>query len=278
MSTVARSSPFVQIKAGCEEPPIFIAHGLSGTVQFRKLARHIQTDHTIYGIRAPGVNGLAEPLERVEDMAKLYLEGLDVLLPKGPYMLIGYSFGGLVALEMAQRLSESGKTVALLVLIDAYPHPHFLPALQRLPLFGKRVKSHLREMRQLSPQRALAYFVNGLKRRLHFPGALHESQRPPETLGLSFAETALRRVNQKAYLAYSRYQPRFYNGKISFVATRTESFFPGDPCAVWGHLASDFEVEAIPGDHLSIVTTDFEQLAAVLTKYIKQVPSCQLRS
>jgi acetoacetyl-CoA synthetase len=271
MSTLLRFSPFVQIKAGTEKPPIVIAHGLSGVVQFSELAQHIQTGRPIYGIQAKGIDGKEEPLERVEDMAELYLDALAELYPSGPYILIGYSFGGLVALEMAQRLVVSGKTVALLVLLDAYPHPHFLPGPDRLRLFMKRVRSHAKQIRELPLANAVSYFVNGLKRRLHFPGALHESQRPPETLGLSFAETALRRVNQKAYLAYSRYQPRFYRGKIKFVTTEIKSFFPGNPVRVWGKQVSELEIEVIPGDHLNIVTTEFKALASVLTRYLKTV-------
>lgn len=273
MATLTRFSPFIEIKTGDEKPPIFITHGLSGTVQFFELAKHIRTSHPIYGIQAKGIDGTEQPLERVEDMAKLYLEALGELHPHGPYILMGYSFGGLVALEMAQRLSENGKKVALLVLLDAYPHPRFMPAPQRFGLFVRRMRSHARQMRQLSLASALSYFVNGLKRRLHFPGALHESQRPPETLGLSFAETALRRVNQKAYLAYANYQPRFYRGKIKFVTTEVKSFFPGDPATVWGNLTAELEVEAVPGNHLNIVTTEFEALASVLTRYVKEVTS-----
>src|ERR1700723_776119 len=121
MSTLTRFSPLVLIKAGGETPPIFIVHGLSGFVQFRELADHIQTNHPIYGIQAQGIDGMAEPLERVEDMAQLYVETLQELCPYGPYILIGYSFGGLVALEMAQRLSGGGKKIALLALLDTYP-------------------------------------------------------------------------------------------------------------------------------------------------------------
>ncbi len=271
MPTLQRFSPFVQIKAGRERPPIFIAHGLGGTVQFSELAEHIRTGNPIYGIQAQGIDGKDEPLERVEDMAQLYLDALEELYPRDPYILIGYSFGGLVALEMAQRLSEKGKNIALLVLLDAYPHPHFLPAPDRLRLFVKRMVRHATQMRQLPLSNALSYFMSGLKRRLHFPGALHESQRPPETLGLSFPETALRRVNQKTYLAYSRYQPRPYHGKIKFVTTEIKSFFPKDPVRVWGDLVADLEVEVIPGHHLNIVTTEFEGLASVLTRYLKQV-------
>src|SRR5947208_14443890 len=69
--TPRRPSPFVHLKAGSEKPPIFIAHGLCGTVQFTELAKHIRTGHPIYGIQGKGLDEIEEPLERVEDMAKI---------------------------------------------------------------------------------------------------------------------------------------------------------------------------------------------------------------
>jgi surfactin synthase thioesterase subunit len=58
---------------------------------------------------------MEEPFERIEDMAEFYLDALNELQPQGPYILIGYSFGGLVALEMAKCLLDEGRSVALLV-------------------------------------------------------------------------------------------------------------------------------------------------------------------
>jgi acetoacetyl-CoA synthetase len=120
-------SPFVQIKDGDGSPPIFIAHGLCGTVQFYKLAKHIRTGNPVYGIQAKGIDGTEQPFDRVEDMGRFYLESLKHRHPEGPYILVGYSFGGLIALDMAQHLFESGKEVALLVLVDTYPHPRYWP-------------------------------------------------------------------------------------------------------------------------------------------------------
>src|SRR5256885_1172876 len=159
MSTQTRTSPFVKIRDGSQKPPIVIAHGLSGLVQFGELAKHIRTDHPIYGIRARGIDGAEEPLDRVEDMAQLYLDTLDELDPGNSYILIGYSFGGLVAYEMAQRLVARGKNIKLLVLLDSYPHPHFLPARDRLRLFAKRMKGHVQQMWELPFSKSLAYFV-----------------------------------------------------------------------------------------------------------------------
>src|SRR5437870_4992319 len=62
--TPRRLSPFVHLKTGSEKPPIFIAHGLCGTVQFTELAKHIRTGHPIYGIQGKGLDEIEELLER----------------------------------------------------------------------------------------------------------------------------------------------------------------------------------------------------------------------
>jgi acetoacetyl-CoA synthetase len=115
-----------------------MAHVLGGCASFSRLAKHIRTGHPIYGIQAKGVDGMEESFDRIEDMAQFYLDALNELQPQGPYSLIGYSFGGLVALEVAQRLSEDGRNVGLLARVDANPDPRYLSAGQRLRLSAQR--------------------------------------------------------------------------------------------------------------------------------------------
>lgn len=263
-----RFSPFVQMKAGHEQPPILIAHGLEGGPRFFELAKHIRTDHPIYGIQAKGVDGMEEPLDRVEDMAAFYLDSIRDLQPHGPYVLVGYSFGGLVALEMAQRMSEHGESVALLVLVGAYPHPRYLSPSQRLRLMARRAAGHISEMKRRPAREAIPYVVGGVERRLHIAGIRGRGDRLPGASPLSLAQTTLR-VKDAAYLALARYRPRVYSGRIKFVKSEIDPYFPADPVAVWGHLAAGVEVETVPGGHLDIVAADFEGLAAVLTRYVK---------
>jgi acetoacetyl-CoA synthetase len=272
--SLPRLSPVVPLKAG-SDPPILIAPGLSGRAGFWSLAKHIQTDHAICGIQARGVDGLDEPLDRIEDMAQLYLDALQALpqndLPQNamqhaPYVLIGYSFGGLVALEMAQRLSEAGKNVALLVLVDTYPHPRFLSFGERLRLTAQRARRHVSEVQRRPARSAISYLVHRLKRRLRSAGFGGPAIRVADT---TLTQTT-RKVKEKAYVALDNYRPRVYNGKIKFIKSASDTYFPGDPVAVWANLAADFEVETVPGGHLDMVTTHFEVLAAVLTRYLKE--------
>lgn len=91
-TTLPRFSPFVQLKAGCKEPPILIAPGLDGCASFSKLVTRIRTHHPIYAMQAMGVDGIENPFDCVENMAQYFVEGLNELQADGPYILIGYSF------------------------------------------------------------------------------------------------------------------------------------------------------------------------------------------
>jgi acetoacetyl-CoA synthetase len=265
--TLPRFSPFVQIKAGDKQPPILIVHGLAGTLPFFGLAQHIRTSHPIYGIQAKGVDGLEEPLESVEDMASFYLDSLKELQPHGPYMLIGYSFGGLVALEMAQRMRKNNENVALLVLLDAYPHPRYLTPDQRLSLIARRAMRNVYEIKQRL-SRTISYVSRRFERQLH-AGIYNDGNRLPEGSRLSF-EYATSRVKNKAYVALARYRPLFYEGKIKFVKSESDLYFPADPVAVWVNLAAGIECETVSAGHLDMVMTDTESLGSVLTRYVNE--------
>ncbi len=173
-----------------------------------------------------------------------------------------------MALEIAQRMLDKGESVAQLVMLDAYPHPRFLSRLQRARLIVTRVKSHLANMRQMPPSKALSFVFRAMKRRLRMGGTVIDSEGHLETQNSPFNKADLLRVKQQAFVAYANYRPEFYRGKIDFVTTEIKSFFPEDPAAVWGKLAEGLRVEVIPGDHLNIVTTHFETLATVLTRVL----------
>jgi acetoacetyl-CoA synthetase len=260
------------MKCGEGQPPIVIAHGLSGTIQVTKLAQHVDTPRPIYGLQAKGLDGLDEPFDRLEEMAQHYIGAIDELCQHQPCILIGYSFGGLVALEIAQRYAEKGKPVPMLILLDAYPHPRFMPLKWRTILFARRMWIHAQRVKQLPLRDKISYFVSGAKRRGIGEKALAGTTTElVEPRTLAFRKEARRRVNHYAYRAYENYRPRYFPGKISFVTTAEKTFFPGDPFQIWKPLTKEFEMETIPGNHLNILTTEFLPLAAVLSRYLQKV-------
>jgi thioesterase domain-containing protein len=262
-----RLSPLVKIKSGSEEHPIFFAHGLSGMVEYHILAQHIRTDYAIYGIQALGLDGCEEAFESIPDMATYYLDALLQKQPVGPYFLIGYSFGGLVALEMSQQLLARKQNVAMLALIDAYPHPRFMRLAQRLQVFVKRIRTHAENISEMPTESGFKYLVKGVKRRLRLEAPL-ETPRYLDRADISLAAT-VPWVKQKCYRAYARYRPKFYSGPVDFVSTKVQTFFPGSPTSVWSHLVGDLRIKKIPGDHLSILSTEYMPLAQALTEFIQ---------
>ena len=110
----------VEVQAGDGGMPLFCVHGIGGNVVgFRELARFLGSDQPVYGIEARGLYDDRPPDTSIEEMAAHYVAVTRVAWPRGPYALAGFSFGGVVAFEMARQLTASGARVALLALLDA---------------------------------------------------------------------------------------------------------------------------------------------------------------
>jgi surfactin synthase thioesterase subunit len=245
--TTPRVPPLVRLKSGSEEPPVFIAHGLGGSVMdFFQVVKHIQTPCAIHGMQAKGIDGVEKPLDRIEDMARYSLDAVKQVQPHGPYLLIGFSLGGLVALEMAQQLIAEREKIGLLLMLDSYPHVSRLSREQRA---------------RLSSRQTWRRFA----RRLHWLGV----SPPYQTTVEISPSAALQHFRDTSYLALERYQPRFYPGKINFVRAAIPTDFPANPSAIWSHLAQEFELKTVPGDHLGIMTTHFESLASVISCFLR---------
>jgi acetoacetyl-CoA synthetase len=241
-------SPLVLLKGGNEQSPIFIAPGVGGRASFSSLAKHMKTERAIYGIQAKGVDGLEEPLERIEDMAEFYSRAITQLQPQGPYFLIGYSFGGLLALEMAHRITAAGKRIATLVMIDTHPHPRYLPFGEKLRFNARRVRTAFWKRMNKSEER---------------------NEVSAKASSLSFAQT-MQRVKQSDLVALARYRPRFYPGAIRFVRPGTDPYLATNLLSVWKKLVNELQIETVPGDHLGMVATHPEGLAAVLSRYVRE--------
>ena len=112
-------SPLVAIKPGGKNPPFFCVHPIFGVIfPYCELAFQLGENQPFYGLQPKGIDGESSPLTRIEDMAADYIAALRTVQPKGPYFLGGWSFGGLVAFEMAQQLLAAGDEVAVLAVLD----------------------------------------------------------------------------------------------------------------------------------------------------------------
>jgi amino acid adenylation domain-containing protein len=227
-------SPVVPLQAGGTKPTFFFVHGLGGTVmRFHELAQHMVPDQPFYCFQAQGIDGKLPCLNTVEDMASLYVEHLRLAQPHGPYFLGGYSFGGLVALEMARRLQDDREQVALLALVDTY----FVKS--------KGSRSLLAKFFDLSAGQKVAYvkkrltrYRRGIKRRI-------------DALSLP---PAIKAVREACALAEGKYQPQAYSGAVVLFRASEKALRGLDETQVWGqYAAGGLEVHEIDGDHGNIL-------------------------
>ncbi|MEU7103947.1 amino acid adenylation domain-containing protein [Streptomyces sp. NPDC046215] len=113
------ASHLVPFRTGGPAAPVFCAPPLSGiSWLYAGLLRHIDRDHPVYGIQAEGPGGVSDLPGSVPAMAERYVDLMRSVHPRGPYHLVGWSFGGLVAHAMAVRLHELGEPAGTLCLVD----------------------------------------------------------------------------------------------------------------------------------------------------------------
>jgi acyl-coenzyme A synthetase/AMP-(fatty) acid ligase/thioesterase domain-containing protein/acyl carrier protein len=111
---------FVHLRAGSTDRRVFCFAGAGAlALQFLPLARRLE-GYDVTAFQAHGLEKRAKPDWTVEAHARRAMERIRKVQPAGPYRLLGHSFGGLVAFEIAQRLRSEGEEVAVLGLIDTF--------------------------------------------------------------------------------------------------------------------------------------------------------------
>ncbi len=102
--------------------PLFFVHDLYGTAWvLQPLAPLLGADQPLWGFESPLLAGPASPFTSLEAMAARYVSDLREVQPEGPYHLAGYSFGGVLAFEMARQLVAADQQVRFLGVVDVGP-------------------------------------------------------------------------------------------------------------------------------------------------------------
>ncbi|WRZ55902.1 amino acid adenylation domain-containing protein [Streptomyces sp. NBC_01294] len=108
------------LRAGGARAPLFCVHPAAGiSWVYSGLLRHLDPDRPVHGLQARGLRG-GSP-SSVTEIAEDYVRQIRAVQPEGPYHLLGWSFGGVVAQAMAVALQAEGQDIALLALLDALP-------------------------------------------------------------------------------------------------------------------------------------------------------------
>jgi len=157
-----RYSPMITIQAGrANVRPMFCVPGAGASViAFTGLAQAMDASIPIYGLQPRGLCGQMVPHIDVHSTVRAYLQAIRTIAPRGPYRLLGHSYGGWVAAEMARQLEAEGEKVEILVVLDSMPPPTLNPSQRRLSRL--EVLGRLIEIYELILQRPLGLRVADL--------------------------------------------------------------------------------------------------------------------
>ncbi|MCE8547322.1 SDR family NAD(P)-dependent oxidoreductase [Ruegeria pomeroyi] len=244
--------PLHQAAAG-HASPFFVVAGMFGNVlNLRHLALMLGRDRTVYGLQARGLVGEDAPHETIPEAARDYIAEMRQVQPHGPYLLGGFSGGGIIAYEIAQQLRDAGEEVALLVLLDT-------PLPQRPPL-GRRDKAliKLQQFRQRGPR----YLVDWVKAR--FAWEVQRRRGPVQDGGAgAFNNT---RIEAAFLRSAAGYALRPWEGATVLFRPPLERLWQVSggnwvnherhyvyPDNDWGRWIAELEVIEVPGDHDSMV-------------------------
>jgi aspartate racemase len=267
-------SSLVAIRANGSRSPLFCIHAAGANILiYRPLANHLSEEQPVYALQALGLDGVTPPLTNVEEMAAHYIKEIRTLQPEGPYYLLGGSFGGLVAFEMAQQLDAQGQRVAMLALLDTY-----------CPLrsLWQRLRGHWAHLTERGPSTYAADLFGAVGKRfgrrfLRQPsksenGTLAATVLPKE---MEYQDPLISTVEANIE-AGRTYVPRnkIYRGRLLFFYAEDLGSAPAyeDNRLRWAEMAGGgFEIHRIPGTHITMrEEPNVVMLAAIVENCLEQ--------
>ena len=265
-------SHLVRLRSGTSGRPLFIVHGIFGNVlQLEALARAMRTERPLYALQARGADLEQEPHATIAEMADAYMAAIRTVQPQGPYALAGYSFGGLIAFEMARQFRLQSEEIELLALFETDLYDRYLPLLDaiayRCRLIG-RVVAKAREM----PMRQLPVYLQSKLQKLWIRMLVRLGLRDyPVTIDEAPADGpfkdrlyAMYQLGARAFFAFN---PKPYDRTISVFRVTRPRYEVCDPLPIWRRIARAVEVYDIEGDHDTIMyEPHVRSLAAQLSR------------
>lgn len=233
--------------------PLFVVAGMFGNVlNLRHLALQFAQERAVFGLQARGLIGDAAPHETVEEAAADCIAEMRQVQAHGPYLLSGFSGGGITAYEMARQLKEAGEDVAVLALLDT--------PLPVRPALGRRDKALIKmaELQRKGPR----YLLEWGRDRL----AWERSKRTIKAAAPVEAQFNNTKIEAAFLRAVSRYQTPNWQGQMillrpaldrqykvsdgNWISAAREYVFADND---WTRFAPHVRVIEVPGDHDSMV-------------------------
>ncbi|HEX3639853.1 MAG TPA: thioesterase domain-containing protein, partial [Ktedonobacteraceae bacterium] len=253
----ASRSILVEISGGTGKQPFFCVHGAGGQVfRYKELANYLGKEQPFIGLEA---NESEDSCQSIEKMAAQYLTAIREVQAEGPYYLGGWSFGGVVAFEIAQQLNRQGEEVALLTMFDTTA-----PGTENKLLSDKEIKEIL--TRDLSLH-AMSDGNDALRSMLERAKA--DCVVPP-SFELPDVQRFLSLFSQHMKAAQN-YSPDPWTGKvILFEARERLPNQVADASSGWVMLSQSVDRYIIPGNHYSMLRApNVKSLAEQLRQHLE---------
>ncbi|MFD9888891.1 amino acid adenylation domain-containing protein [Amycolatopsis sp. NPDC059027] len=241
------------LRRGGTRPPLFCVHPISGlSWTYSGLLRYLSPEFPVYGLQSRGLADEAALPRSVEEVARDYIAELTRVQPEGPYHLLGWSFGGMVAHAIAAELQRRGEEVALLVLLDASPAKPWTPEELAVARDMDRTGAYTRMLA------AFGIGAEGLAGETLTHERFQEIARERNIVLASLEEdhvTALMRVmrNNADIIGRLRHEPIAVD-TLLFVAEDEPDVLTADAWAEYLKRAA--EVHPVPCDHIGMTLPD----------------------
>ncbi len=249
--------------------PFFVVAGMFGNVlNLRHLALMLGRERSVYGLQARGLIGEDPPHETIEAAATDYLQELRAVQPHGPYLLGGFSGGGITAYEMARQLEAEGETVSTVVMLDT-PLP-VRPKLSR----PDKLMIRLHEFKRKGP----GYLVDWFQERMAWEAKKKGRATRPDNGVAAFNNEKVEAAFRGAVASYPIQAwsgevvlfrpPLDRHWKVSggnWVSSAREYVFEDN---LWHRWVRDPLVIEVPGDHDSMVLVPN---VSVLAEHLREV-------
>jgi thioesterase domain-containing protein len=246
------------LQTGGADRPLFCIHGLGGNIAAMiPLARCFVGKRPVYGLLGLGLDPGQRPHDCLEDMASHYLREIREAQPQGPYLLAGWSLGGLIAIEVARQLQAIEQQAALVAMFDTY---------LSVTDFESQNVTDPAVFRWIAPHLNLSIAeLTKLPLERQWDRIAEQAQKAH---GLGIAEIfRLAEVCKSHLRAASRYKPQPYDGRVVLFQAETSR---GRLDSRWKSLCPNMHIEQVPGDHYSMLQKpQVDVLAKQLKRHIE---------
>ncbi|MGV7959758.1 amino acid adenylation domain-containing protein [Photorhabdus tasmaniensis] len=260
------------------DKPVFIVHPLSGSAMcYIPLATMLASP--LYAFQSPSLNKqwIHEPIDTVEVLASMYIDEMLKVQEQGPFVLGGWSFGGIIAFEMARQLESSGHEVSKLFLFDSAAPGKVHKELNMVKIlnlcleeiigqFGMHIDVDLKSMSKLTNNEILHAVLNIIKE--------HGGFAPDADVAMleRMIDTCL--INSKVS---SKYTADTVNIDTILFRAKDSSHMEEmlvspnevkERCLGWSqHISGDLIIEDIDGHHMSMMfQPNIDAISAIINK------------